>query len=337
MGVRRAGPSAQAVTGARDETERMAVPHRHEVLGPPRDEAFDRQAALAAWLLDAQLAWRAVRAEHQRAEAECRRAEAERVAHARAERDKAALAEFAATLQRTLLPPALPAVPGLELACHYHPASPRNVGGDFYDVFRLGERRWGFFLGDVCGKGAAAAALTSLARYTLRAAAYHDPDNPAAVLAALNDTLLADPAAEGRFCTALYGVLEPAGDGAVAVTLAGGGHPPAWRLMPGRNLPVDLCGGTLIGVFADPPFVTTAFRLAPGSGLLLYTDGLTEARTRRGNLLGQGGLGAFLAGRRGVAVSAAQVVAGLVALLEQMSGGVRDDVALLALSVPAAG
>jgi phosphoserine phosphatase RsbU/P len=131
----------------------------------------------------------AVRAEHRRAEAEHRRAEAEHTARAQVERDKAAIAAFAATLQRTLLPPVLPAVPGLELACHYHPASPRDVGGDFYDVFRLDARRWGFFVGDVCGKGAAAAALSSLARYTLRAAACHCPGNPSAVLAELNNTL----------------------------------------------------------------------------------------------------------------------------------------------------
>ena len=226
---------------------------------------------------------RAVRAEH-------RRAEVEHAARAQAERDRAAIAAFAATLQQTLLPPALPAVPGLELACHYHPASPRDVGGDFYDVFRLGARRWGFFLGDVCGKGAPAAALTSLARYTLRAAACHSPGDPVAVLTALNDSLLAEPSAGGRFCTVLYGVLDVAADGMVAVTLAGGGHPPACHLTPGRggagNRLVELPGSTLVGVLGDPRFVTSTVRLSPGSGLLLYTDGLTEARTSDGELLG---------------------------------------------------
>lgn len=279
-------------------------------------------------------------AEQQRAEAEHRRAEAEHAARTQAEQDKAAIAAFAATLQQTLLPPVLPTVPGLEMACHYHPASPRDIGGDFYDVFRLDARRWGFFLGDVCGKGAAAAALTSLARYTLRAAAHHFPDEPAAVLTALNDALLADTAADNRFCTALYGVIESAGDGAAVVTLAGGGHPPAWHLTPGkesvRAQPVELPGGTLVGVFTDPQFVTTTVRLAPGSGLLLYTDGLTEARTRGGGLLGQDGLAAFLSGETGGRpVSATTVVAGAVALLARLDGGVRDDVAMLALSVPA--
>ena len=86
-------------------------------------------------------------------------------------------------------------------------------------MFRLDARRWGFFVGDVCGKGAAAAALTSLARYSLRAAACHCPDDPSAVLTGLNNTLLADPAADSRFCTALYGVLELTDDGTATVVL----------------------------------------------------------------------------------------------------------------------
>lgn len=166
----------------------------------------------------------------------------------------------------------------------------------------------GFFLGDVCGKGAPAAALTSLARYTLRAAAHDRPDDPAGVLAALNDALLTDPAVDGRFCTALYGVLQAARDGVVTVTLAGGGHPPALRLTPAsggvRIQPVELPGGPLIGVFAEPRFITSTVRLAPGAGLLLYTDGLTEARIDGGCLLGQERLAAFLGGRHGADRSA---------------------------------
>lgn len=294
-------------------------------------------ADLAAIVMDALelrlSARRAVRAEQQRVEAE-------HAACTQAERDRAAISTFAATLQQTLLPPVLPTVPGLELACHYHPVSPRDVGGDFYDVFRLDPRRWAFFLGDVCGKGAPAAALTSLVRYTLRAAAHHFPDEPPAVLGELNDALLADPAVDNRFCTVLYGVLEIDENGAAAVTLAGGGHPPAWLLTPGRESvrarPVELPGGPLVGVLTDPRFVTTTVQLAPGSGLLLYTDGLTEARTGGGALLGQDGLAAFFTSETGGGpVRAAEIVAGAVTLLTRLGSGVRDDVAMLALSVPA--
>lgn len=88
-----------------------------------------------------------------------------------AERERRADAE---RLARTLLPPALPTVPGLQAAAAYYTASPDEVGGDFYDLFPLDDRRWGLFIGDVCGKGVDAAALTSLTRYTLRAAAIYD-------------------------------------------------------------------------------------------------------------------------------------------------------------------
>jgi sigma-B regulation protein RsbU (phosphoserine phosphatase) len=102
-----------------------------------------------------------------------------------------------------LLPPSLPGIDGLSLASHYHPASPRQVGGYFYDVFALGDKRWAFFIGDVEGHGADAAVATSLIRYTLRSAALHYSD-PTHALAELNSVLLRelDPR---RFCTVLFG------------------------------------------------------------------------------------------------------------------------------------
>jgi hypothetical protein len=113
---------------------------------------------------------------------------------------------------------------------------------------------------------------------------------------------------------------------------------PAWHITPdrrgGRAQPVTLPGSTLIGIFTDPLFVTSATLLTKGAGLFIYTDGLTEARTRDGDLLGQEGLAAFLAGMTSGPVSAAGLVAGTVALLGQLAVGVRDDVAVLALSVP---
>ena len=108
-----------------------------------------------------------------------------------ADRERERLQLLVTTLQRTLLPPELPDVPGLETAAYYHAASRDEVGGDFYDLFALARDRWGLFLGDVCGKGAAAAAVTSQIRYTLRAAAVYDPD-PATVLGTLNSALRRD-------------------------------------------------------------------------------------------------------------------------------------------------
>lgn len=145
-------------------------------------------------------------------------------ARRRAEEDRQRLQEALAVLQSSLLPAQLPQVPGMEAASHYHTASPDRLGGDFYDLFPLDDRRWAFFLGDVCGKGPQAAAVTSLTRYTLRAAALHNPD-PVAALTTLN-TVLHERYATGdpRYCTAVFGVLEPEGD-TVTVELASGGHP----------------------------------------------------------------------------------------------------------------
>ncbi|MFF7449607.1 MULTISPECIES: SpoIIE family protein phosphatase [unclassified Streptomyces] len=274
---------------------------------------------------------------------EQRAAEAERAAREQAERDKAAIASFASTLQRTLLPPALPTVPGLELACHYHTASVHDVGGDFYDVFPLPAGKWGMFLGDVCGKGAEAATITSLARYTLRASAQHT-DDPVAVLEALNGALLADVWAGSRFCTAFFATLTPDADGGFTVELASGGHPPAYHLSPAppeagpathtRVEAVSPKGGMLIGAFPGARFASTTLHLAPGQALLLYTDGLTEAHTSTDTMLGDEGLTAFLTARP-ASCGAAQLVQDTVGLLDALPEGASDDVALLALSVPA--
>ncbi|MFD1832269.1 PP2C family protein-serine/threonine phosphatase [Streptomyces desertarenae] len=290
-------------------------------------------------------ALRAVRYEQERRQAESRqaaleraRAEAERAAREQAERDRAAIAAFASTLQRTLLPPALPEVPGLELACHYHTASAFDIGGDFYDVFPLDGHRWAFFLGDVCGKGAEAATVTALTRHTLRAAAHVDPD-PVAVLTALNSVLLADVTAGSRFCTAVFGLLTPDAAGGFTVALATGGHPPAYHLRPGGGTDAPWVrtvrpeGGMLVGAFPHARFAEVSFPLRPGEGLLLYTDGLTEARTAEGTMLGDEGLAAFLHRRTGP-LGATALVEDTAALLASLPDGAGDDVALLALSVP---
>jgi sigma-B regulation protein RsbU (phosphoserine phosphatase) len=142
-----------------------------------------------------------------------------------ADRERERLQLLVTTLQRTLLPPELPQVPGLQTAAYYHAASVDEVGGDFYDLFALARDRWGLFLGDVCGKGAAAAAVTSQIRYTLRAAAVYDPD-PAAVLGTLNTALRRDYDRNGgRFCTAAFGVLT-ANSGGFDLSLASGGCAP---------------------------------------------------------------------------------------------------------------
>lgn len=271
-----------------------------------------------------------------RTQAEHDRAKIER-AKATIEQDKATIQTFASTLQRTLLPPALPRVPGLELASHYHPASSRDVGGDFYDVFPLPGHRWAFFLGDVCGHGAPAAALTSLTRYTLRAAAWHN-SRPVSVLAELNAALLNEPETGHRIVTVMFGILQPdPGGPGFLITLGTGGHEPAMWMRAetgdhGGDV-VEVCpeGGMLLGAVADARFSACSVRLGPGEALLLYTDGLTDTPVD-GEPFGQQGLAGFLATRIGN--SANSVVADLATRIEQFTPAPKDDIALLAISVP---
>jgi sigma-B regulation protein RsbU (phosphoserine phosphatase) len=254
-----------------------------------------------------------------------------------AEREREELKRLNATLQRTLLPPTLVNVPGLDVAAHYHIASTDKVGGDFYDLFPLASGTWGLFLGDVCGKGAAAAAVTSLARYTLRAAAVYNPD-PAAVLSNLNTVLNHEYNGDDpRFCTVIFGLLTPDVDrGGFRVTLASGGHPPALLMRADGSadyLPTP--GGQLIGVLPDACIATTTVRLDPGDTLLLHTDGLTEAHTTRitdGDRYGDDALLDFA--QVLAPTTASDAIAAVRDLLDTFGAGVDDDTAVLAISVP---
>ncbi|PSL52338.1 sigma-B regulation protein RsbU (phosphoserine phosphatase) [Saccharothrix carnea] len=247
-----------------------------------------------------------------------------------AERERDQIQRLATTLQRTLLPPVLPAVPGVETATHYHHASPFEVGGDFYDLFPLADGRWGLFLGDVCGKGANAAAVTSLTRYTLRSAAVYDPD-PVAVLTNLN-AVLNQEAATG-FCTVAFGVLTVEPD-RCTLTLAAGGHPPGLLLRADGTVEyVELPGGQLIGILPDAHIATTTLHLTPGDTFVLYTDGLVEARTGSDTRYSEEELLDFAATLP--PVSAAGAVDALVGLLDRFGSGVEDDAAVLAIGVPA--
>jgi phosphoserine phosphatase RsbU/P len=259
--------------------------------------------------------------------------------HARrsAEEERARLQTLATTLQRSLLPPSLVPPTGMDAAAYYHPASTDEVGGDFYDLFALSDERWGFFLGDVSGKGAAAAAVTSLTRYTLRAAAVYD-DDPVAVLHNL-DTVLNQEfhGIDPRFCTVIFGVLTRRGTG-FDVHLASGGHPPALLLFgDGRADIVDLTGGQLVGILRNARFVSKRIRLSPGDTLVLYTDGLTEARTGVGQSRydDDGALLRFASAH--APASAAAIVDSIKGLLDGFGSGLQDDTAVLSLGVPSVG
>ncbi len=238
----------------------------------------------------------------------------------------------AQTLQASLLPRALPEIPGLDLAGRLEAgATGVEVGGDFYDAFAISDGVWGIAIGDVCGKGVDAAALTALARHTVRAAA-HEQRSPAAVLRALNRAVLAERRA-GQFLTAIFARVSVRGDGGFHLTLACGGHPPPVLLDAGLARRALDCSGTLLGVVAEPDIVDAALDLDPGDTLLLYTDGLTEAGAPQ-HTLDTAEVASLLASvRRG---SAAQTADACLSRALQAAGGeVRDDIALLVAQVSA--
>jgi serine phosphatase RsbU (regulator of sigma subunit) len=196
----------------------------------------------------------------------------------------------ASALSESLLPPLLPTIPGLDAATRYRPSGTdvpgrgNLVGGDFYDLFEIADGRFGLLLGDVSGVGPEAAALTGMARYTVRAVA--EPEEaPCAVLTRLNEALLR--LGSDRFLTAVYATLEPKADGVVPVVLCSGGHPPAILLRDDESVEVlDRAGGMLLGVFPTVELTDDEIVLHPGDALVLVTDGVLEARNADGNEFG---------------------------------------------------
>jgi PAS domain S-box-containing protein len=239
-------------------------------------------------------------------------------------------AHIASTLQAGLLPTGLPAIPGVEMAARYLPAGEASeVGGDFYDAFALGEREWSVVIGDVCGKGPEAAAVTAMARYTLRAKAVAGATGPADALALLNRAALSEST---RFLSAVVCDLRLAGDGAVEAAIACAGHP-APLVLRGGVAEALTVGGPLVGIDHTAEWHQATVHLAPGDGLILYTDGVTEAR--RSYPLSAERLGGelLLPGPSASAEALADAVRE-VAESRAPGGRLRDDVAIVALRLP---
>lgn len=248
-------------------------------------------------------------------------------ARRREERD---LRNVAETLQAAVLPEKLPLIPGVEMSVAFTPRGGEyhNVGGDYYDAFELEDERWLVTVGDVRGKGAEAAAVTSLCRYSIRALSLHH-DDPAGLLGELNQTLLRH-STDDRFATAALARLHRHAD-TVALSLALGGHPcPLLLGADGAAQPVGTTG-TLLGVVRDRAVAeNTEVSLGRGDALVFYTDGVTEARDRDDNLFD---LERYLAGCRGW--DAEQIACGIQdAAIAHQGGRPYDDIALLVLRVP---
>jgi integral membrane sensor domain MASE1 len=191
--------------------------------------------------------------------------------HVRAER---AMRELAATLQESLLPARLPKLPNIDCAAYFRPAGRGQlVGGDFYDLFQAGHGGWSLVVGDVVGKGPGAAALTALARYTVRAAAERER-LPSRVLASLNDAILREHSATA-LCTAVYATLDVGGSPGMTVSSAG--HPLPLAVHADGTIEQLGTPGTLLGVDAEPTLADADIELHPGETVLFYTDGLIDA------------------------------------------------------------
>jgi serine phosphatase RsbU (regulator of sigma subunit)/PAS domain-containing protein len=201
---------------------------------------------------------------------------------------------IAETLQRSLLPRHMPEPAGIEVAATYRAAGAQNmVGGDFYDLWEIGSAgEFGFAIGDVCGKGAAAAALTALARHTVRTASIWLPDHrPGGVLWALNDAVI-KRAGNGQFCTVTYAYATPVEEG-LELAVASGGHPLPFVLRADGSVEQPGETGTLLGILSEITVHEERIVLRPGDGIVLWTDGVSDRRGD-GELFGEERLRALL-------------------------------------------
>ncbi|MFH8567179.1 PP2C family protein-serine/threonine phosphatase [Streptomyces sp. NPDC017993] len=241
-------------------------------------------------------------------------------------------AQTTAVLRVNLEPRPLPVVRGVSLGAAYRPAAQElRISGDFYDVAPHPDGGVSFFFGDVCGKGAEAAVLAGLVQQSLRTLALTDTA-PVRDLHLLNDVLLGD---ESRFTTLVTGTARPAPDHGLTVVTAGGGHLPPLILRHDGLVEEVTIDGTVVGILPDPSFDLATARLAPGELMLLYSDGVTEARGGPAGyeLYGDERLARALAECRGMPAGA---VAERVELLtaQWLSGRPHDDIAVLALQAP---
>jgi PAS domain S-box-containing protein len=235
------------------------------------------------------------------------------------------------SLQRSLLPPELPQIQGVEVEVIYRAAGEGNeVGGDFYDLFPIRDGAYGFAIGDVCGTGPNAAAVTGLARHALRLLAREGLSGPA-VLERLNAAIL-DEGERSRFLTLLYGEMRPLAEGGAELKVVCAGHPLPLRLRQDGTVEPAAEPQPLLGVMDDLELYEETVTLDPGDVLLCVTDGVTERR-EGSRMLGDDGLADVLTTCTGLTAGA--VAARIMRAVERFaSDAPSDDMAILAMRVP---
>ncbi|MET0766338.1 MAG: SpoIIE family protein phosphatase [Aeromicrobium sp.] len=244
-----------------------------------------------------------------------------------AEEAEARARRLAQTLQQTFVPAVVPDIPGLEVVGAYRPAGDGSeVGGDFYDVFQLRSGEWVVAVGDVCGKGVEAAVVTTFVRQSLRALAVQW-DDPSQIIQALNTAMLAHGI--DRFCTlVLLRLLKEDDDW--LVTISSGGHPLPLLVTADGDVSEIGAAGSLVGVLAQPRLDDARYVLGVGDSLVLFTDGVTEARGSAGSF----GLEGILATVQDGVTSAGALTDDLLKrVLDFQAGEARDDIAIVSIQV----
>jgi sigma-B regulation protein RsbU (phosphoserine phosphatase) len=244
------------------------------------------------------------------------------------ERLRAREMEHAATIQRSMLPSRFPPFPertDFELHASMVPA--KEVGGDLFDFFLLDSDRLGFVLGDVSGKGVPAALFGAITGTLLRSSAAHH-DSPGACLTFMNESLV-ERKAPGMFVTLFYGILDTR-TGLIEYSNAGHGAPYVFSPDGQFRALREICG-PMMGILPGLQYATRTTELKPGEGLLVFTDGVTEARNRQGEFFEESRLEAYLAGAAGRPVD--ELVRGLQTEVERFEAGAphADDITALAL------
>jgi serine phosphatase RsbU (regulator of sigma subunit) len=246
----------------------------------------------------------------------------------RAERDRRRIQALNKALQTSLLPPALPLIPGVELVARYQPAlAGLEVGGDFYDVFDTGGD-WAIVIGDVCGKGPEAAAVTAIARWTIRSVAM-DIRQPTQVLRKVNEALVHQHL-DDRFCTIAYARVVPTSQG-IRVSMCRGGHPAPLVVRAQGAIEPFGTAGSLIGILPEVRLWEETTQLGTDDALVFYTDGVTEARRGRAQFGDERLLETLESCRGQTADQIADAIES--AVLEFAGPQPSDDIAILVLRV----
>jgi GAF domain-containing protein len=229
--------------------------------------------------------------------------------------------EFADTMQRSLLPQSVPDLQGLELGAAYESSARVEVGGDVYDFMELPDGRLALALGDVTGHGIEAAADMAMAKFVFRSLA-REHTEPSDFLQSANDVVVGE-IAPGKFITMAYVVVDPATG---TVSAAGAGHPPP-RIVRGDGTVTSLdTSGIVLGVDAGQSYEEVHEALAPNDAVVLYTDGVIEAR-RDGELYGNARLDKLLSER--VALPPAQLAQAVLDDCRAFARELADDCAIV--------